>query len=210
MDLKLKICGMKEPDNIRQVMEYRPDYLGFIFYPHSPRYAGNDIEKLGKTDIPSSIQKAGVFVNDVPDVVKHISSTMSLDLVQLHGNEPVSECEEYKTSGLKVVKVFSVGEDFEFEIMEPYIGHVDYFLFDTRGKYYGGNSIPFDWAIIEKYPFRIPFFLGGGIGIENIDLVTQIENPFLFALDANSMLESSPGYKDPGKVKLFREKFDKL
>lgn len=210
MDLKLKICGMKEPDNIRQVIEYRPDYLGFIFYPGSPRYAGNDIVKLSKADIPPSIQKVGVFVNEKPDVVKHISSKMSLDMVQLHGNEPVSECKEYKISGLKVVKVFAVGEGFEFKVMEPYIGQVDYFLFDTKGKYYGGNSIPFDWAIIERYPFRIPFFLGGGIGIENIDLVPQIENPFLFALDANSMLEVSPGLKDPEKLKLFREKFDRI
>ena len=87
---------------------------------------------------------------------------------------------------------------------------MDYFLFDTKGKYHGGNSIPFDWKIMEDYPFNIPFFLGGGIGIENIDLIPQIENPFLFALDANSRLETSPGLKDLKKVKLFREKFDRI
>ena len=210
MDLKLKICGMKEPDNIRQVIQYKPDYLGFIFYTGSPRFAGNDIERLLTVDIPPSIQKVGVFVDEKPDIVKHISSKMSLDLVQLHGHEPVSECKEFKVSGLKIVKVFPVGADFDFNFMEPYIGHVDYFLFDTRGKYHGGNSIPFDWKIIENYPFNIPFFLGGGIGIENIDLIPQIENPFLFALDANSRLETSPGIKDLKKVKLFKEKFDRI
>lgn len=201
---------MKEPDNIRQVIKYNPDYLGFIFYPGSPRYAGGDIEKLSVVNISSSIQKVGVFVNEDPVLVKQIASKMSLDLVQLHGNETVMDCVEFRRSGLKVIKVFSVGEYFEFRIMEPYVEHVDYFLFDTKGEYYGGNSIPFDWKIIEKYPFSIPFFLGGGIGIENIYLVSQIKNPSLFALDANSMLEDSPGLKDPGKVKTFREKFDSI
>ncbi len=210
MNLKLKICGMKEPDNIRQVIKYNPDYLGFIFYPGSPRYAGGDIEELSVLNISSSIQKVGVFVNEDPEVVRQIASKMSLDMVQLHGNETVTDCIEFRRSGLKVIKVFSVGEHFEFKIMEPYVEHVDYFLFDTKGKYYGGNSIPFDWEIIEKYPFRIPFFLGGGIGIENIDLIPQIKNSSLFALDANSMLEVSPGMKDPGKVKTFREKFDSI
>lgn len=210
MNLKLKICGMKDPKNIRQVIKYKPDYLGFIFYTGSPRYAGGNIKNLSALNISSSIQKVGVFVNESPDKAKEICSKMSITLVQLHGNEPVSACEEYKRSGIKVIKVFSVGDDFNFDIMEPYENHVDYFLFDTKGKYYGGNSIPFDWEIIEKYPLKKPFFLGGGIGIENIDLISRIKNPNLFSLDANSMLEASPGLKDPDKIKLFREKFDRI
>lgn len=210
MNLKLKICGMKDPENIRQVIKYKPDYLGFIFYTGSPRYAGGNIKNLSALNISSSIQKVGVFVNESPDKAKEICSKMSINLVQLHGNEPVSACEEYKRSGIKVIKVFSVGDDFNFDIMEPYENHVDYFLFDTKGKYYGGNSIPFDWEIIEKYPLKKPFFLGGGIGIENIDLISRIKNPNLFSLDANSMLEASSGLKDPDKIKLFREKFDRI
>ncbi len=210
MNLKLKICGMRHPDNIRDVMKYRPDYLGFIFYPGSPRYAGGNLEELSKMNIPSSILKTGVFVNERIDEIKKMASSFSLDLVQLHGEEPVKDCIELKKSGFKVVKVFSVGEDFDFSLMEPYAGDVDYFLFDTKGKYHGGNSIPFDWQIIEKYPYSIPVFLGGGIGLENIDLVKQIKNPYLYALDANSRLETTPGLKDPEKVKLFRGKIDRL
>jgi phosphoribosylanthranilate isomerase len=210
MNLKLKICGMKFPDNIREVIQYQPDYLGFIFYPGSPRYAGDSMEELSTLDIPPSIKKTGVFVNESTDKIKQVALSISLDMVQLHGQEPVADCIELKKSGLKVIKVFSVGQDFDFGLMEPYVNDVDYFLFDTKGKYHGGNSIPFDWEIIEKYPFRIPFFLGGGIGLENIDLVKQIKNPYLYALDANSRLEISPGLKDPEKVKLFRRKFDKL
>jgi phosphoribosylanthranilate isomerase len=210
MNLKLKICGMKYPDNIREVIKFRPDYLGFIFYPGSPRYAGGNIEELSKMNIPSSVSRIGVFVNERTNKIKQIAPSISLDMVQLHGKEPVADCIELKKSGLKVIKVFSVGEDFDFSQMEPYIDHVDYFLFDAKGKYHGGNSLPFDWEIIEKYPFRIPFFLGGGVGLENIDLIKKIRNPYLYALDANSRLEVSPGLKDPDKVKLFRTKFDKL
>lgn len=210
MNLKLKICGMMYPDNIREVIKHRPDYLGFIFYPGSPRYAGENMEELSTLDIPTSIKKTGVFVNESTDKIKQIANSIGLDMVQLHGNEPVSDCKELKKSGFKVIKVFSVGDDFDFNQMEPYSGHVDYFLFDTKGKYHGGNSIPFDWEIIEKYPFRIPFFLGGGIGLENLDLVKQIRNPNLYALDANSRLEGSPGLKDPEKVKLFKRKFDTI
>ncbi len=201
---------MKFPDNIREVIQYQPDYLGLIFYPGSPRYAGDNMEELSKLDIPPSIKKTGVFVNESTDKIKQITSSISLDMVQLHGQEPLADCIELKRSELKVVKVFLVGEDFDFSRMEPYTDHVDYFLFDTKGKYHGGNSMPFDWEIIEKYPFRIPFFLGGGIGPENIDLIKQLKNPYLYALDANSRLETSPGLKDPEKVKLFRRKFDRL
>ena len=201
---------MKYRDNILEVIEYRPDYLGFIFYPGSPRYAGENMEDLSTINIPATIKKTGVFVNEKQETIKQIASSVSLDMVQLHGSETVEDCIELKKSGLKVIKVFSVGEDFDFNQMEQYIDHVDYFLFDTKGKYHGGNSFPFDWEIIERYPFRIPFFLGGGIGLENIDLVKQISNPYLYALDANSRLEVSPGLKDSDKIKLFRRKFDKL
>lgn len=201
---------MKYPDNIREVIKYQPDYLGFIFYPGSPRYAGENMGELSTLDIPYSIKKTGVFVNESTYKIKQIAKSISLDMVQLHGKEPVADCIELRKSGIKIIKVFSVGEDFEFSQMQPYADHVDYFLFDTKGKYHGGNSIPFDWEIIEKYPFKIPFFLGGGMGIENIDLVKQIKNPYLYALDANSRLETSPGLKDPEKVKLFRKKFERL
>ncbi|MGD9328070.1 MAG: phosphoribosylanthranilate isomerase, partial [Cyclobacteriaceae bacterium] len=131
MNLKLKICGMKFPDNIREVIKYRPDYLGFIFYPGSPRYAGDNMEELSTLDITPSIKITGVFVNESTDKIQQIASSISLDMVQLHGQEPVADCIELRRSGLKVVKVFSVGEDFDFGLMEPYVNDVNYFLFDT-------------------------------------------------------------------------------
>jgi phosphoribosylanthranilate isomerase len=201
---------MRDPENIREVIQYLPDYIGFIFYYGSPRYVGNQLEDIQKVNIPVTIRKVGVFVNEYLSKILQMRELLPFDIVQLHGNEAFTLCEKLKKQGLEVVKVFSVDEDFDFNQMEPYIDYVDYFLFDTKGKYYGGNSIPFDWKLIDKYPFEVPFFLGGGIGNDNIQEIQDIKNPFLYAIDANSKLEISPGHKDLKKVKSFRKQFDQI
>ena len=201
---------MKEPENISQVIQFLPDYIGFIFYERSPRYAGSHLIKIREAVIPDTIQKVGVFVNDDLKKILQIREILPFHVVQLHGNESVTLCEELRRESLEIVKVFSVGEDFEFEVMKPYIDHVDYFLLDTMGKYYGGNSIPFNWKLIDKYPYQKPFFLGGGVGSDNVHEIQHIRNPFLYAVDANSKLEASPGYKDMDKVKLFRKQLDTI
>lgn len=210
MALKLKICGMKNPENILQVMKYSPDYLGFIFYKPSPRYAGGHLDQISRMAIPASIGKVGVFVDEDMDAILQIYSELALDLVQLHGHEPVQLCERLKDRGIPVMKVFSVGTGMDYEKMAPYAEVVDYFLFDTLGKYHGGNNLAFDWDLLKDYPFAKPFFLGGGIGPDNIEGIEKLKNPYLHAVDANSRLESSPGTKDPDKVKLLIKKFNKL
>lgn len=210
MDLKLKICGMRDPDNIREVIRYAPDYLGFIFYMGSPRYVGDHLEQLQKVVIPATIRKVGVFVNEYCSKILQMREKLHFDMVQLHGNEAFTLCEKLKNEGLEVIKVFSVGEAIDFDQMKPYLGYVDYFLFDTKGKNYGGNSIAFDWKLINNYPFQIPFFLGGGIGIENIQEIRAVKSPYFHAVDANSRLETSPALKDIRKVDAFRKQFDQI
>ena len=201
---------MREPENILQVLRYRPDYLGFIFYVKSPRYAGNDLERIREVTIPVQVQKVGVFVNEALETILKIQEAFSLDMVQLHGNESVQLCESLRSNGMKVMKVFSVGPDFEFKVMEPYYPYVDYFLFDTKVEYYGGSGRPFNWKLIDNYPFEKPFFLGGGLGNENIHKIRHINNTYLYAVDVNSRVESAPGVKDPAKLRSFREQFDKI
>ena len=201
---------MRDPENIRQVVQWRPDYLGFIFYPASPRYVGNNLDEIAEIEIPESIKKVGVFVDENRDGILMSRKKLPFNVAQLHGNESVSLCEQLRRDGLEVIKVFSVGERFDFNQMKEYTENVDYFLFDTKGKFHGGNSIPFDWNLINNYPFDKPFFLGGGIGNSNLIDITQIKTNQLFAIDVNSKLESSPGYKDLDKLKLFKEKFDNI
>ncbi|WP_338407651.1 phosphoribosylanthranilate isomerase [uncultured Flavobacterium sp.] len=205
--MKLKICGMKYPDNILEVGALLPDYMGFIFWEKSARYFDGIIPEL-----PKSIRKAGVFVNGtVEEIVKKIKK-YDLQAVQLHGNESVAFCSNLKNnidSTIEIIKVFSVNDNFNFEVLKPFEEVSDYFLFDTKGKLPGGNGTTFDWKVLEKYPSTKPFFLSGGIGIEELEAVKQIvkTNLPVYAIDINSKFEIEPGLKNKELLKLMVERF---
>ncbi len=193
--MKLKICGMKYEQNIKEVAQLHPDYMGFIFYKESPRYFDGELPTL-----PKSTQKVGVFVNDFLDDILFKIRKYNLQFVQLHGNETPIICKALKKTTAKVIKVFSVNEDFNFEILKSYESVCDYFLFDTKGKYHGGNGTPFDWTILKNYPSKKPFFLSGGIGIEEIQKIKKLNLP-IHAIDVNSKLEIEPGLKNTQLIK---------
>jgi phosphoribosylanthranilate isomerase len=174
--------------------------MGFIFYPESPRFVGEDFRL--PADFPSSIQRVGVFVNETTSRILAKVGAVGLDCIQLHGNETVEQCEELKSSGLMVIKVFSVAYGFDFNVTKSFIPVVDYFLFDTKGKYYGGNATPFDWEILKRYDQEIPFFLSGGITPENLVDVASIRGLNLHALDVNSGVEEKPGIKSSDKLRI--------
>jgi phosphoribosylanthranilate isomerase len=208
--IKLKICGLKSPDNTREILRYKPDYVGFIFYRGSPRYVGDQVGWIGEIETEPVTQKVGVFVNEPVEKILEAVSEAGVGSVQLHGNESPEICTALKDQGLGVIKVFSVGEDFSFSDLERYVGRVDHFLFDTHGKFLGGNGIPFDWSLLENYPYEIPFFLSGGIGPDNLVHVKYLHHPMLFAVDVNSRLESGPGIKDAGLIERFMKEYEKI
>ena len=198
-DIAIKVCGMRDPENILQVVSLGPQYLGFIFYPNSPRYVGNDFEL--PRNLPSSFKKVGVFVNESNDVILSKAEKIGFEFVQLHGNESVEQSSDLKASGLKIIKVFSVDDAFKFEVTQAYKNVVDYFLFDTKGKLYGGNARTFDWNVLRKYDQEVPFFLSGGLSPENVGDLGDIRSMNLHALDLNSGVELSPGLKSLEKIK---------
>ena len=202
--MKLKVCGMRDPENIREISTLQPDFMGFIFFPKSPR---NVSDEITNEQLPANgVKKVGVFVNEVPDIVKEKAATYQLDLLQLHGNESPAYCEAMKNDGYSIIKVFSVGNEFNFANLEAYLPFVDYFLFDTKGKYYGGNGEVFNWEILNNYHLEKPFFLSGGIDEQNVEQIDKIKNPWLFAIDVNSKFEISPALKDVERVKKLKEK----
>jgi len=200
MALQIKICGMKFPDNITEIALLQPDYLGFIFYGKSPRNFENDIPNLSK-----SINKVGVFVNASLEEIQEKVKQYELDLVQLHGDESPEFCHLLQQKELKVIKAFSIDNQFNFNKLKEYNKFCDYFLFDTKGTNYGGNGYAFDWSVLEKYKLDKPYFLSGGIGTENLDEVKLfLSNDYsknCIAIDCNSKLEISPGLKSTEKVK---------
>jgi phosphoribosylanthranilate isomerase len=190
---------MRDAENIAAVASLRPQYLGFIFYPKSPRFVGESFDI--PANLPASIKRVGVFVNESNTVIIAKSKSLKLDFVQLHGIESPAQCVELKATGLGVIKVFSIDDDFNFELTKQYREVVDYFLFDTKGKYYGGNAATFNWSILERYDQEIPFFLSGGLSLENVNTLGDITKMNIHALDLNSGVEISPGLKDLEKIR---------
>jgi len=207
--LKIKVCGLKYPENIKQLFDYQPDYMGFIFYSKSPRYCPGFIGKDMMRHFPEPIQKVGVFVNENMQNILNIVSDYSLNLVQLHGNESVELCAGFKQKGISVIKAFQIDNDFDFKIVVPYKAYCDYFLFDTKSINYGGSGISFDWNKLKEYDNEKPFYLSGGIDINSIEEIMQLKNLNLFALDINSKFETKPGLKDVESVAAFIQKIRK-
>ena len=203
--MKLKICGMKYPENMLEVGALLPDYMGFIFWEKSARYFDGIIPAL-----PKSIKKVGVFVNAPLEEILEKIEKHDLQAVQLHGDESVEFCETLKKKMPKlteVIKVFSILDTFDFATLKPFESVCDYFLFDTKGKLPGGNGTTFDWKVLENYPSTKPFFLSGGIGLDEIEAVNEIlkTNLPVYAIDVNSKFEIEPGLKNINLVRTIRE-----
>ena len=206
--VKLKICGMKYPDNILEVGSLLPDYMGFIFWEQSARYFDGQLPNL-----PQSIKKTGVFVNASQEEIISKVTQYDLQAVQLHGQESVAFCTELKEhfgNAIEIIKVFSVDSVFDFDQLKPFETVCDYFLFDTKGKLPGGNGTTFDWKVLENYGSKKPFFLSGGIGLDEIDLVNEILKTDLpiFAIDLNSKFEIEPGLKNTKLLSSFKQKIN--
>ena len=202
-ELKIKVCGMRDPENISGVTATLPDYLGFIFYPKSKRFVDFESSSVVLSAVPDSVKKVGVFVNETPKKVLEVVQNWNLDVVQLHGNETPKYCQQIQNSGVTVFKAFSVDEQFDFEKLTQYSGVCDYFLFDTKGQLPGGTGQKFNWQLLENYKGDVPFFLSGGIGPDDLAAVRNFGHQQLFGIDINSGFEISPALKDVEKVKYF-------
>ena len=199
----LKICGLKDKENIEQIAALRPDFMGFVFYSPSKRFVG---EGFNMPVIPSEIKKVGVFVNAKADYIIEKIDRYKLDFIQLHGNESSSFC-EVMSHLVKVIKAFGMDEHFDFNVLNAYKNVCEYFLFDTKTTEHGGSGKQFDWTLLEKYDNTVPFFLSGGIGLEEIKEVQnlptgQAGSKFkVYCVDVNSKFEIEPGLKDIEKLK---------
>lgn len=202
-ELKIKVCGMRDPENISGVAAALPDFLGFIFYQKSARFVGEDFSSEQLKAIPETIQKVGVFVNELPEKVIGICKRLDFQVAQLHGSESPEYCQQIKASVLTVFKAFSVDDSFDFRQLSGYADVCDYFLFDTKGLMPGGTGQKFNWALLKNYNGSVPFFLSGGIGPDDLEAIRNFEHPRWRGLDLNSGFELLPALKDVDKVQQF-------
>ena len=203
--MKLKICGLNNRENILQVLECKPDYIGFIFYNKSPRYIGK-LPSQFVYDL-SSVKKAGIFVNEPEMNILDIVSRYGLDYVQLHGDETPSFCSAVQKY-VPVIKTFQIDDAFDLSALSAYENVCDFFLFDSKSKNYGGSGKSFNHTKLGGYTLRKSMFLSGGIDLNISEqvLYLQAQFPYITAVDVNSRFEIQPGIKDVKKVKLLAEK----
>ncbi|MFT4697741.1 MAG: phosphoribosylanthranilate isomerase [Flavobacteriaceae bacterium] len=201
--MKVKVCGMKYSENINQVAMLNPDYMGFIFYKKSSRFVNEIVMTSQLKKLPKSIKKVGVFVNETRSEIETISKKYKLDLIQLHGDESPVFCENLKEGKLKIIKAFQIDDQFNFSLLNEYEGTVDYFLFDTKSKSYGGSGRKFNWSLLSNYSYKTPFFLSGGINEKDISEIKKIKTLTIEAIDINSCFEISPALKNIPKVSEF-------
>lgn len=204
--MKVKVCGMTDFENVKAIVDYKPDFLGFIFYEESSR-------NITETEVlqieTGSTKKVGVFVNENIGEVRKLAATYQLEYIQLHGDESPEFCNELRTPQVNVIKAFSIDDHFSFDSLEDYSSAVDYFLFDTKGIKRGGNGVKFNWNVLDKYTLDTPFFLSGGITTEDADDIQKLNHPKLYAVDINSGFEISPGIKDAKAVGEFIDQLNK-
>ncbi|HEU4496175.1 MAG TPA: phosphoribosylanthranilate isomerase [Flavobacterium sp.] len=196
-----KICGMKHPPNCLEASLLETDLMGFIFYEKSPRFFSGKMPQL-----PKEIKKTGVFVNASYKEIDEKIKTYGLDLVQLHGNETPALCKRINNK-VPAIKAFQMDDNFDFAVLELYKEACSYFLFDTKGKNYGGSGQAFDWSVLRNYRHGKPYFLSGGLGLENVleikDFLAKDYASDCHGVDLNSKFEIEPGQKEIKKLDEF-------
>jgi len=191
---------MKHTANREAVEKLPVDWLGFIFYPQSKRFVGNDPERFL---FDSEKPKVAVFVDENAFEILALAKNFGFSMVQLHGKENPKTCQMLKNQGLKIIKAFSVDENFDFDTTLPYEKTADYFLFDTKTENHGGSGKKFDWKLLDNYTGHIPFLLSGGIGADDAEEILKISHPKLTGIDVNSGFEDAPGLKNIESLKEF-------
>jgi phosphoribosylanthranilate isomerase len=196
---------MRQPLNIVEVAALKPDYMGFIFYKGSKRYI-DGLPASSLSELPQTIKRTGVFVNEDLDAIAQYAREFGLNALQLHGDESPDFCRQLKAvlPGIELIKAFGIHHAFDFEVLGPYVGNVDFFLFDTQTADHGGSGKVFNWSLLQNYKGSTPYFLSGGIGLEQASVLQNIEDERLYAIDVNSRFEKEPGLKDLDRLKEFK------
>ena len=199
--MKIKVCGMREADNLWAIAELEPDLLGFVFYAKSARDATGVLDPAQVRSLPPAISRVGVFVDEALPTLLTTCCQYNLDYAQLHGHETPDYCRQVRANGARVIKAFAVDAQFDFTALAAYAPHCDLFLFDTKGPLPGGNGTAFDWSVLANYTGPTPFLLGGGLGPATLPALLDFHHPHLYGLDFNSQLETAPGRKDVARTR---------
>lgn len=192
----IKVCGMRESENVKELANLPIDLMGMIYYKKSARFIGTET-----LDFASGKKRVGVFVNEELEAIRTVVAKDNLEYVQLHGDEAPEFCKSVQQFS-KVIKVFRVSENFDFHQTLQF-DFCDLFLFDTSTKSYGGSGRKFDWEQLQAYKGVTAFLLSGGIGPDDVSSIKAVEHSQFAGVDLNSQFEIEPGLKNIQALKTF-------
>ncbi len=194
----VKVCGMRDEQNIAQVAALGVDMMGFIFYPKSPRFVDKRVDVEGV-----NLSKVGVFVNESVETILSTAAKFSLEYIQLHGSESREQCQLLREKGFKVIKCVSISSVADMPVALHYLTYVDMLLFDTKCSSYGGSGESFNWKILDSYCGNTPFLVSGGISPEMAEQVRALSHPMFAGVDLNSRFELEPALKNVEELAKF-------
>lgn len=193
----VKVCGLNDAKNCLAIDKLKPDLVGMIFYKKSPRYIGENLSPKTQT------KKVGVFVNATLGEILSAVEKHQLSYIQLHGNEPLVLAKALQENGVKIIKYFGIENVIDNLKMAEWERYSSYFVFDTKGKQFGGIGAKFNWNLLNDYQLSTPFLLAGGISVKDVAAIKKIKHPAFVGVDINSKFELEPGIKNIEQVKLF-------
>ena len=204
---KVKICGIKDDKNLNIAIKAGTDFIGFVFYPPSPRYVEPRTALKLAEKLPKNINSVALFVNPADeDLIK----AKGLDMIQLHGNETPQRVMEIKDlAGCHIIKALRIGKSKDLEQITPYEDSADWLLFDAKPTSTQGDVLPggtgksFDWSLLYSINFKKPWMLSGGLNTKNVKRAISQLSPD--AVDVSSGVEGRRGKKDAEKIQIFIE-----
>lgn len=197
----IKVCGMREPENIREVEQLGIDWMGFIFYEKSKRH----VPTL-PAYMPSQAKRIGVFVDYSIEEIAAKVEEFQFDGVQLHGSESPEFCEALRQNvdrPILINKAFGILTEEDLVATATYEGKCDYYVFDTKTPAKGGSGHAFDWHVLDQYQGSTPFLLSGGLSLDNLNELLQFHHEKMAGVDLNSKFEISPALKDASLLDLY-------
>ncbi|MEM9100085.1 MAG: phosphoribosylanthranilate isomerase [Pseudomonadota bacterium] len=205
--MRVKICGLTRPEGVDAAAEAGASYLGFMFFPPSPRSLSIEVGQALMSRVPKGIAKVAVTV-DPDDALADQVSQLPVDFLQLHGHETLQRIDDLRNrTGLKIIKAIGVSSAEDLSQIATYTPAVDQLLIDAKppkdATRPGGNAISFDWNLLAGRLWDVPWLLAGGLTPDNLAEAVQITGAS--QLDVSSAVETAPGIKDPAKIHAFME-----
>jgi phosphoribosylanthranilate isomerase len=205
-DIRVKICGLTSADAVTAAVEAGARYVGFVFFPKSPRNIAPELAAELATQVPPGVAKVALVVNPDDALLDEITARVPLDMLQLHGAETPERVADIRARyGLPVMKAVGIADAADLATLDDYVGVADQILVDAKppkeAELPGGNGLAFDWRLLQGRHWSVPWMLAGGLTPENVALAAKLTGAR--QVDVSSGVESAPGEKDARLVRDF-------